>query len=352
MKKLRMGIIGCGGMAANHAKNFAGTGGKIDVAALVDVEIERAKNAAAHFPGNPAVASDYRSILDSVDAVMLVLPHHLHHPVGMECLNAGRHVLCEKPLANTERECLEMIEAARRNSKVLMTAYCMRFNPLVLKFKDFLDNKLLGECFQLSIWTEQYTRYGDSHWSADAEKLGGGQLFSHGCHYIDLLLWIMGKPLRGSHIGTNFGTPWMEREGTSNVSIEFEGGRLGYHFGTWGARGSKLRYSFHAHCEKGMIELELRENVIRAYTDGEVHVPGMNEGQKTAVITNMDKLTAKKNTAEETLHFAECIEKGLKPVTDAVSSLEGLRVIWKLYEAEEKRELADLRGLGLGTAEI
>ena len=80
------------------------------------------------------------------------------------------------------------------------------------------------------------------------ETLGGGQLFSHGCHYIDILLAWMGQPVSGTHLGTNFGTPWMEGEGTSNVSLKFANGALGYHFGTWGAKGTRLRYSFHAHC--------------------------------------------------------------------------------------------------------
>ncbi len=351
MAKLKMGIIGCGGMAKNHAANFAGTGDRIEVTALVDLDLERAAKVAAYFPGKPVVATDYRTVLDLVDAVMLVLPHHLHHPVGVACLNAGKHVLCEKPLANTEQECLEMIAAARQSRRVLMVAYCMRFDPLLLKFKECLDKKLLGECFQLSIWTEQHTEYAPGHWAHAAKTVGGGQLFSHGCHYIDLMLWIMGRPLWGSHIGTNLGTPWMEREGTSNVSIEFEGGKLGYHFGTWGARGSKLKYSFQAHCEKGLLEWERHARQIRAYTDGTVHIPGTDAGQKVTVIADEEKMVMK-HTAAETAHFADCIERGLKPLTDPVSSLEGLRVIWKLYEAEDRHELADLRGLGLGTAVV
>jgi predicted dehydrogenase len=157
---------------------------------------------------------------------------------------------------------------------------------------------------------------------------------------------MLGKPLWGSHIGTNLGTPWMEREGTSNVSIAFEGGRLGYHFGTWGARGTKLKYAFHAHCEKGMIEWSLSDGCLRFYGDAEAHVPGAEAKQRVAVL--MEEKFAKP-TAEEMTHFADCIQTGTPPLTDAVSSLEGLQVSWKLYAAEDAHQLADLRGLGLGT---
>ena len=128
--------------------------------------------------------------------------------------------------------------AAQRQGVTLMIAYCMRFHPLITQLKEALDARLAGDLFQLSIWTEQHTERLPNSWMCRAETLGGGQLFSHGCHYIDLLLWFLGQPLRGMHMGTNHGTPWMEREGTSNVCLEFPQGRLGYHFGTWGARGS------------------------------------------------------------------------------------------------------------------
>ena len=84
------------------------------------------------FPNKPVVHKNYEEILDHVDATLVVLPHHLHHPVTIKCLNEGKHVLVEKPMANTEQECLEMIGSARRNDRVLMVGYCMRLHPLVL----------------------------------------------------------------------------------------------------------------------------------------------------------------------------------------------------------------------------
>ena len=126
----------------------------------------------------------------------------------------------------------------------------------------------------------------------------------------------------------------MEKEGTSNVAIEFEQGRLGYHFGTWGARGSRLRYSFHAHCTEGMLEADISGGRLIAHRGGEEKL--------------LLEAESGKHTENEMVHFLDCIETGEQPLTDGAGSLQGLRVIWRLYEAEERGLFADLSGLGLG----
>jgi len=350
MKKTRIGLIGCGGMANTHVSRFEKIKDKIDVIAAVDIDQGKAQATAQALGGKTRAITDYHEIIHEVDAALVVLPHHLHHAVTLDFLRAGKHVLVEKPMANTEKECLEMIAEAKKAGKILMVAYCMRFHPLVVKMKELLDAKTYGECFQLSIWTEQFTKYAEGHWAHKAATLGGGQFFSHGCHYVDLMLWMMGRPVRGCHFGTNKGTPWMEKEGTSNVVIEFENKAMGYHFGTWGARGAKLRYAFHAHCEKGMLELDLAEGKLIAHQSMRQHVPGeTDQEEKTETLLHVPFA---KPTEVEMEHFIECIETGHQPLTDAVGSLEGLKVIWSLYEAEDHSRLADLHGLGLGTMKI
>jgi predicted dehydrogenase len=125
----------------------------------------------------------------------------------------------------------------------------------------------------------------------------------------------------------------MEKEGTSNVTIEFEGGRLGYHFGTWGAHGTRLQYSFHAHCTEGMLDARFRDGKLIAIVGGEEKV--------------LTEAESGKHTENEMAHFLDCIDTGDTPLTDGPGSLQGLRLIWRLYEAEEKGTVADLTGLGL-----
>lgn len=340
--KIRLGIIGCGGMAKSHESGAGELTQRMEVTAVCDIVPERAKEA-AEVTGAKLVFTDYTQMVEHVDAVLIVLPHHLHYQCGSFFLNHGKHVLMEKPMCNTERECIQLMELAEEKGLVLMTAYPVRYWPIIQKMKELVDNKTYGEVFQMSIWTEQYTHYEPGHWGLSAKTLGGGQFFSHGCHYVDLLLWFLGEPVRGVHMGSNYGVPWMEKEGTSNATIEFKSGAMGYHFGTWGARGTKLGYSFHIHCTNGMLEYSRADRKLY------LHQSVVDEKPLEQPITTvlMEEEDQGKKTEFETLHFLDCIQRGVKPMTDAASSLQGLRVIWRMYDAEQNSTMADLTGLGL-----
>ena len=99
--RTRVGIIGCGGMARSHASRMSEVLDRVEITAVVDIDLDRARAVAEHSPNEPVVAADYEEILGHVDATLVVLPHHLHHPVTVRCLDAGKHVLVEKPMANS-----------------------------------------------------------------------------------------------------------------------------------------------------------------------------------------------------------------------------------------------------------
>jgi len=350
MEKIRIGIIGCGGMNTNHERAFLTLKDDVEVTCACDIIKERAEKTAGLLNAKYAF-TDYKDMVDHVDAVLVVLPHHIHYEVGMFFIQNGKHVLMEKPMCKTEEECVNLIKAAEEKNVKLMTAYPVRYWPEILKLKEYVDSGIIGDVFNMSIWTEQHTHM--TEWGCKADTLGGGQFFSHGCHYIDILLWFLGNPVSGTHVGTNYGTPWMEKEGTSHATIKFESGALGYHMGTWGAVGTQLGRSFHIHGTRGML----------AYT---THT-GSENGGKILLYKNLNiakeldedpnmkdievlwetKDYILKKTSEEIVHFIDCIKNDLVPITNGYESLQGLRVIWKLYEAEEKGIVADLRGLGL-----
>jgi UDP-N-acetyl-2-amino-2-deoxyglucuronate dehydrogenase len=341
MKRIRLAIVGCGFISDVHAKAFSELKHKIEVVGTCDVEIEKAQEM-ANVLGIDYVTTDYRDLFDKCDAYLLALPHHLHHSIGIDCLKHGKHVLMEKPLAISEEECLDLIHTAEKNNVTLMVAYMIRFHPMVLKLKEIIDRRTYGELFQMSIWTEQYTYYEPGTWCTSAAKLGGGQFFSHGCHYVDLLLWYLGKPIKGAHLGTNLCTPWMEMEGTSNAIFEFEGGRLAYHFGTWGTKGTRHSYAIHAFFEDGMVECCLNEGKIYLHQTKDLS----NYFEKSDTETLIFECEPTSHLPKYELeHFADCLINGTKPVTDGGKTLQGHRVIWRMYDAERRNVIADLRGL-------
>ena len=338
-------------MQKSHQEIFQELKDRVIVTATADIDIERAKSA-AKILGADAAFENYRDLLGLVDAVLIATPHDLHHGIGIESLKAGKHVLMEKPMAVSEFECLDLINVAKAANKTLMTAYPMRYHPLMVKLKSLLDEEYLGKVFHIGIFTEQLTQAPVGHWLRSAKQLGGGQFFSHGCHYIDLLLWFLGRPKTGIHMGTRLGTPWMEREGTSDAVIAFESGALGHHFGTWGARATRHGYAIHAHCEKGMLEVDITTGVLYAHHGFEGEPPKGGIGGTISpdplnaeIILKSDRES--KHLQGELKHFIECIDQSLEPMTSGPESLQGLRVIWKLQEAEEQGKFADLTGLGL-----
>lgn len=346
---IRLGIIGCGVMGKAHLGGISAMHDRITLSAFADVDAEKAEKFAQDTPGS-FWSTDYREIIDKADAFILAVPHDLHYELASTCLKAGKHILLEKPLALTEEECRSLIELDSSPDPVLMVGYVLRHSPIWQKMGAYIKGKTFGEAFQVSIWTEQLTDLSRGAWIGKADKLGGGQLFSHGCHYIDLMLDWLGEPVSGCHIGTNLGTPWMEREGTSNVSIKFANGAIGYHMGTWGARGSCHGYSVHAHCTEGMLELSSRKGTISFHRDpsgGDLPTLTEEEARISPSETVLYKTEKRggKHVTEQLDAFLQCIEQRKKPDIDAELAIRSLRVIWALYDAEAKGILADLRGM-------
>ena len=138
----------------------------------------------------------------------------------------------------------------------------------------------------------------------------------------------------------------MIKEGTSALVMKFENGALGYHGATWGSRGSRLGYDFQVHTEKGMLEFDMNAGMIKLYNKGRRHEPGGTENLNFEILWQREGPRTKE-TQYEVAHFAECVRTGAKPLTDGYSALQGLRVIWALYDAEHHNTMADLRGMGL-----
>ena len=352
MKKIRMGLVGCGNMMRQHLRGVDQVK-NVEFVAVCDIVRENAEKMAEAL-GGAFVTTDWRELADKVDAVLVALPHHLHFECGMFFARHGSHVFMEKPLCNTEEECRKLIDTCRDAGVVLMCAYPVPHYPGVRRLYRLLKSGEYGTVMQMSVWTEQLTKRDDTCWHCDG-RLGGGQFFSHGCHYVDLILRFLGTPVRGFHLGTNAGTPWMLREGTSAAVLQFESGALAYHGATWGARGTRLGWDIQVQTEKGMLEYSttLDGSKIFLYDQLANHRPGVDESAKRQIIWEQSAEGGNaKFTHFEIDHFADCVINGRKPVTDGETSLKSLQLIWKLYESERTGIIPDLRPFAIPEADI
>ena len=192
--RLRFGIIGCGGIAQQRHMPSLSRIPEVELAAFFDPTLARAEAARAKFGSAAAgVYSDYRDLLrdGSIDVVHICTTNATHAAITIAALEAGKHVLCEKPMATNPADARRMVETARRTGRKLTVGYNNRFRP---------DSQLLhGICRRGDLGHIYYAkalalrRRGVPSWGAflDREQQGGAPLIDIGSHALDLTLWLM-----------------------------------------------------------------------------------------------------------------------------------------------------------------
>ncbi len=196
MQTIRWGLIGCGDIAEKRVAPAMRDLYGHSIRAVARKDSSRAENFAARFGAEKAYATAEEVIEDPrVDAVYLATPVDLHLPHTLAAARAGKHVLCEKPMALTTSECDTMIEACQQAGVLLGVAYYRRFYPAVEEIKRLLHSNALGRPVLGRVLAAEYWTFPDDHpfrWRLTQAQGGGGPLMDFGSHRIDILLDILG----------------------------------------------------------------------------------------------------------------------------------------------------------------
>lgn len=207
MAKLKVGIIGCGGIAnAKHLPSIAKIA-EAEVVAFCDIIVSRAESSAAKFgTENAKVYKDYKKLLEdkSIDVVHVLTPNDLHGPMTVDALEAGKHVMCEKPMAKTAKEARAMLEAAQRTGKLLTIGYQSRYREDVQYLHKACSEGEFGKIYFAK--AHAVRRAAVPTWGVflDAEAQGGGPLIDIGTHALDLTLWLMDNYEPKYVVGTSY----------------------------------------------------------------------------------------------------------------------------------------------------
>lgn len=193
MKKMKVGIVGCGAIANGKHLPAMKKLGKFEIVAFCDILEERARKAKSEY-GTPdaRVYTDYRELVkEELDAVYVLTPNNAHAPVTVAALKAGKHVMCEKPMAKTYAEAKEMLDTAKETVKLLTIGYQNRYRSDSRYLKAACQNGDLGEIYFAK--AHALRRRAVPTWGVflDEEKQGGGPLIDIGTHALDLTLWMM-----------------------------------------------------------------------------------------------------------------------------------------------------------------
>ncbi|UCH36281.1 MAG: Gfo/Idh/MocA family oxidoreductase [Armatimonadota bacterium] len=301
---------------------------------VCDLDAARAQAAAAEF-GAERVFTDYRELLklDELDAVSVCLPNYLHASVTIDCLRAGKHVMCEKPLAMNAREGERMVAAAREAKRLLMIALNNRFRGDTGVLKQFIAKGELGRIyFGKTGWLR---RSGCPRgWFGVKKMSGGGPLIDLGVHMLDLAWYLMGKPkpVRASGLtyseigpsdkggyGVGHGAGKFDVEDLAVALVRFENDAA-----------IQLEVSWASHIERDRTFLDIYGTVGGASLEPQLRIFTDKQG------VHIDMAPAAPNVSGhemEAIHFVECIRGRAEPIAPGEDGLTVQRMLDAIYRS-------------------
>lgn len=344
---LRLGLVGAGGIARSHRTAALAHPAQITLAAVCDVDEGRARAAAADAPGCLAF-DDWRRMLREarLDAVTICLPHALHLEVSLAALDAGLHVLVEKPMACSAAQGQQMVDAAARAGVVLMAAQHQRFEPSYRAVRRSIATGALGDIYAARFDCMQNLRAYASpgHWLYDGDIAGGGIMISVGVHRLDLLRFLLDDEVTRVQAVTRARDPAFIHgaEDYAAGTLEFGRGTIVEFFGAYSGYRMPYGESFMIFGERGAVHAlpPVGHYVGPALVarDGQPETPPLHTWlDQYAGFTPLDPvrddLPTDNPMENEALHFAACCRAGARPLSDGRDNVRTLAVVDAIYES-------------------
>jgi UDP-N-acetyl-2-amino-2-deoxyglucuronate dehydrogenase len=334
MKKIKFAIIGCGRIGTRHADHINKLG---VLKAVCDIDSDKAVILARNYNCNIYTdVDDLLKLENEIDVVAICSPNGFHAIHSIKALNAGFHVLCEKPLAISVYDCGEMIKAAEKNNKRLFAIKQNRFNPPVAAVKKAIENGVFGKIFsvQLSCFWNRDENYYFNSWKG-TKDLDGGTLFTQFSHFIDLLYWLIGDVKRVYCLTSNFNHKnIIEFEDTGVVSLEFYNGALGTINYTVNSFIKNMEGSLTIFAENGTVKIggqylnELEYQSIKDFEFKDLPVGNKPNNYGNYVGSMSNHFEVYQNLIDVLTHGAEIS-------TNAFEGLKTVEIIDKIYQSSK-----------------
>jgi len=345
MEPLRIGIAGAGGIAQRNAREAASSGAA-RVVGVFDVNHRAARDMAQKL--RVPVMSSYEELLSlpDVEAVLLSTPHHFHRPMTIQAAARGKHVMVEKPVANSLEEARQMRLACRDAGVQLTVNYSFRYLGKIRKAKQLIDAGALGDVAGIQIVNHQFKDPGywsgarsnsPDDWRASREKCGGGFLIMNVCHVIDYLYFVTG--LRANRVYSEYSTRGSPAEVEDIISVSFRlnNGGIGSISASsimrgvdqaeeriWGTNGSMV----------------LNADGLSFYSTRPV------DGRRPGQVHKLRKFPDVSWTAEWVKAFAGAVRGGTSPEVSYQQAWENLAFIQCAYKSMETRTALDVPEFG------
>lgn len=326
-EKVRYAVVGLGHIAQVAVlPAFAHASRNSELAAFVSDDPKKLRELGKRYGVDRLYSYEqYGECLESgeIDAVYIALPNHLHRAYSVRAARAGIHVLCEKPMAVTSKDCEAMIRAAEHNDVLLMIAYRLHFEESNLTGAKVARSGKLGELRQFNSLFTMNVRGGDIRLSP--RNLGGGTLYDIGIYCINAARYLFGsEPIEVSAVlASSDQARFSECEEMASATLRFPGDRLASFVCAFGSSDTD---SWQIAGTKGDVRL------APAYSYTEEMTLEVTTGGKT----KKRSFAKRDQFAPELLHFSDCILKGRKPEPSGLEGLIDVRIIEALYRSAKR----------------
>lgn len=338
---LKVAVIGCGSIAKHRHLPEHDANENVEIVAVCDIVQERADEAAATYQAK--AYTNYKTLLkeENVDAVSVCLPNYLHAPVSIDALNAGAHVLCEKPMATSIEEADKMIEAAERNGKKLMIGHNQRFVTSHQKARELIASGAIGKVYS---FRTAFGHGGPEGWSADGKESWFfkkaeafiGAMGDLGVHKADLIRYLLQDEF--VEVGAFVETSAKENtdvDDNATLILKSEKGIIGTLAASW-AYTAKEDNSTVIYGEKATLRLEddPAYSLVAQYANGETvkyelgAIQSNDEGGQT--------------TTHVIDHFVESIQNDTIPFIDGREGKKSLAIILGALESVQTKTIYSL----------
>lgn len=334
MRKVKVGLIGSQFVSTIHAESLKGVAQAEIVAVASPTEAHVKKFATQH--EIPYYFTDYKKMLemDEIDMVVLGLPNYLHAQAACDVAEAGKHIVCEKPLCMNLQEADDMLDAAKKADVKLMYAEELCFTPKYVRLKELVDEGALGNVYLI----KQSEKHDGPHspWFWDVELSGGGVTLDMGCHAFEFFRWMLDKPKVESvyaDMGTYVHEDKTRGDDNSLIIVKFESGATGLAEESWAKKGG-MDDKAEVYGSEGVAYADLlKGNSITTYSD-----VGYGYAVEKAASTKGWSFTIYEEAwnygfPQEMEHFVDCVLHDKEPLVTGEDGKAVLEIIFAAYQS-------------------
>lgn len=332
-------IVGTGAIFKAHVEGLKALGSRVHIAAVSSRRLEKVQQAIQTYGLDAKAYDDHRQALAAqhYDLAVILTPPATHKQITIDCLNAGTHVLLEKPMASALDECDAILEASRRNGKFVSVVAQTRFMNHVNHVHELLEQGVCGKLnySQVNSFWFRGKSYYDLEWKGSWEKDGGGVATTQAIHHLDLLLWMTGMPTEVTATIGNIAHDNSEEEDIALATLKYADGSMAQ-INCWlMAHGQRQELCFHG--AEAALHIPFG---IEADMPLENGFPQPNKRKKEEIQARYNALPPLKWQAHtgQIEDVVAAIEQGREPLVTGVDGRNAMELIAAIYQSGvEKR---------------